>query len=93
MKKLKIVNKFRFTCSIIILIALCATIVFLITKKSSPQTIKTGLSEEDFVKEETPVKEDININMSVIGDIMCHDSQYKDAYLSSQDTYDFSYVF
>ena len=93
MKKLKIVNKFRFTCSIIILIALCATIVFLITKKSSPKVIETGLPEEDFVKEETPVKEDININMSVIGDIMCHDSQYKDAYLSSQDTYDFSYVF
>ena len=62
-------------------------------KKSSPKVIETGLPEEDFVKEETPVKEDININMSVIGDIMCHDSQYKDAYLSSQDTYDFSYVF
>ena len=91
MKKLKIVNKFRFTCSIIILIALCATIVFLITKKSSPKVIETGLPEEDFVKEETPVKEDININMSVIGDIMCHNSQYQDAFNGS--TYDFSYVF
>lgn len=45
------------------------------------------------VVEEDPIPEDININMSVIGDIMCHDSQYKDAYVSASDTYDFSYVF
>lgn len=38
-------------------------------------------------------KEDINFNMAVIGDIMCHNSQYQDAYLSSTDSYDFSYVF
>ena len=38
-----------------------------------------------------PIKEDINIKMTVIGDIMCHNSQYKDAYNGS--TYDFSYVF
>ena len=31
--------------------------------------------------------------MSVIGDIMCHDSQYMDAYVASSSTYDFSYVF
>lgn len=36
-------------------------------------------------------KEDITINMSVIGDIMCHNSQYKDAYRNGK--YDFSYVF
>lgn len=40
---------------------------------------------------EAPKKEDINIKMSVIGDIMCHNSQYIDAYNGS--TYDFSYVF
>ena len=38
-----------------------------------------------------PVKEDVNIKVTVIGDIMCHNSQYKDAYDGS--TYDFSYVF
>ena len=38
-------------------------------------------------------KEDLHISMSVIGDIMCHNTQYKDAYISSTDTYDFSYVF
>lgn len=35
--------------------------------------------------------EDIAVNMSVIGDIMCHNSQYKDAYKNGN--YDFSYVF
>ena len=38
-------------------------------------------------------KEDQHLSMSVIGDIMCHDSQYKDAYISSTGSYDFSYVF
>ena len=46
---------------------------------------------------ETPIieepKEDQSFSMSVIGDIMCHNSQYKDAYNSSTGTYDFSYVF
>lgn len=49
------------------------------------------------VETEPPVvvtkKEDQHITMSVIGDIMCHNSQYKDAYNASTKTYDFSYVF
>lgn len=40
-----------------------------------------------------PMPEDIHFSMSVIGDIMCHNTQYKDAYVSSSDIYDFSYVF
>ena len=38
-------------------------------------------------------KEDIHINMSVIGDIMCHNTQYMDAFDATSNTYDFSYVF
>lgn len=38
-------------------------------------------------------QKDITFNMSVIGDIMCHNTQYTDAYNSNTDTYDFSYVF
>lgn len=56
---------------------------------------QTNASENDLTtgNNETValVKEDINIKMTVIGDIMCHNSQYKDAYNGS--TYDFSYVF
>lgn len=39
-----------------------------------------------------PPKEDQHFTMSVIGDIMCHNTQYKDAY-TSNGSYDFSYVF
>jgi len=54
----------------------------------------SNLQEEQ--KEDEPVvvvPEDITINMGVIGDIMCHNSQYTDAYNSSTGEYDFSYVF
>ena len=37
--------------------------------------------------------ENTTINMAVIGDIMCHNTQFQDAYESSTDSYDFSYVF
>lgn len=52
--------------------------------------------EEEEEEKEAPVivkKEDLHFSMSAIGDIMCHNSQYKDAYVSSTGTYDFSYVF
>lgn len=48
-------------------------------------------SEVSALTVKTTKKEDITINMSVIGDIMCHNSQYIDAFSGS--TYDFSYVF
>ncbi len=40
----------------------------------------------------TPIP-DINISLSVVGDIMCHNTQYWDAYDSGTKTYDFTYVF
>ena len=40
-------------------------------------------------KEETP----ITFNLTAIGDVMCHNTQYMDAYDSSTGEYDFSYVF
>lgn len=35
----------------------------------------------------------ITFSLAAIGDIMCHNTQYMDAYNSSTDSYDFSYVF
>ena len=43
--------------------------------------------------ENTIKPENTTINITSIGDIMCQNTQYKDAYDSSNDTYDFSYVF
>ena len=63
-------------------------------KKEPPQESNPNIEETDLeppVVEET--KPDQHISLSVVGDIMCHNSQYKDAYVSSTGTYDFSYVF
>lgn len=37
--------------------------------------------------------EDITFNLTAIGDVMCHNTQYIDAYNKDTDEYDFSYVF
>lgn len=38
-------------------------------------------------------QKDITINMAVIGDVMCHTTNFNDAYDEQNDTYDFSGVF
>ena len=38
-------------------------------------------------------KEDITINMTVAGDVLCHNTNFFDAYNASTDSYDFSYTF
>ena len=43
--------------------------------------------------EEIIIPEDITITLTAIGDIMCHNSNYNDAYDSAVGGYDFSYVF
>ena len=67
-------------------------------KQISQDTDLTENNEADGQKEQQNSetkqdKEDIHITMTAIGDIMCHNSQYKDAYNSNTGTYDFSYVF
>lgn len=45
------------------------------------------------VEEEEVIPEDTHLKISVIGDIMCHNSQYLDAYDLYNADYDFSYAF
>lgn len=54
------------------------------------QEINEPKSDEENMEQEP---KNTYIKMTVIGDIMCHNSQYKDAYNSTTGTYDFSYVF
>ena len=72
-------------------------IEYLSTEELPPENIiNLGNNESENIEEEPIVivkQEDQHFSMSVIGDIMCHNSQYKDAYISSTGTYDFSYVF
>lgn len=90
---MKIVNKKRFIIFILILILCILTILFFINKKKDTSIITNAPLNENIDGTPNVVSEDKHISMSVIGDIMCHNSQYTDAYISSQDTYDFSYVF
>ena len=53
--------------------------------------VAENLNNTQVVENETA--EPISFSLSAIGDVMCHNSQYIDAYVSSTDTYDFSYVF
>lgn len=43
--------------------------------------------------ENTPEQTDTTFTLTAIGDVMCHNTQYFDAYNSSTGEYDFSYVF
>lgn len=59
----------------------------------SQEILETEEKDEEEEKIPDPPKEDINIEFTAIGDIMCHNTQYNDAYDSKTGSYDFSYVF
>lgn len=95
-KKLVIKDKKKFIKSVSILIAIIAILFILFSvahniKKGSSNSKDKNNKEISEIEEQKP--EDITFNMSVIGDIMCHNTQYTDAYNSSTGTYDFTYVF
>lgn len=48
---------------------------------------------EDISEEEIEKPVNITFTLSAIGDIMCHNTQYLDAYDKDTNSYDFSYVF
>lgn len=49
--------------------------------------------QDDIAEKEIPIPEDTTIHMTVAGDILCHNTNFWDAYDASTDTYDFSYSF
>ena len=83
-------KKKLFICLIIILLIMFA--FFEIRYLTRPK-VENVSNQEELIQPEIPQTKDISITMNVIGDIMCHNSQYSDAYNSSTGTYDFSYVF
>ena len=97
------VNKILFSTVICLLILFTVITIFYYFKnksdyqnlvKTSKQALEEQQQEEQQdVKENTEEPTDITFTLSAIGDIMCHNTQYNDAYNSQTDTYDFSYVF
>ena len=61
------------------------------TSKQEIEQERQANEENSKEDEEEPV--DVTFTLSAIGDIMCHNTQYNDAYNSETGTYDFSYVF
>ena len=55
------------------------------SNQSSSQTSSENNAE--------PEQSDVSFTMCAIGDVMCHNTQYWDAYDKNTNTYDFSYVF
>ena len=87
-------------------ILLCITIFFQIYNyfqhkqfvKSVDESIEQSLSDANAANEKKEEKKetDTTFTMTAIGDVMCHNTQYLDAYVETDDeenNYDFSYVF
>lgn len=87
--------KFKKRFFIILAILIIATIVsvYIIFSQNNINNEENLASEESNKQEEVIIPPDISINMSIIGDIMCHNSQYMDAYSESTKEYNFEYVF
>lgn len=65
--------------------------------ETSKQEIETEKQEEqdssNNVQENQKEETDTTFTLTAIGDVLCHNTQYMDAYDSDTGTYDFSYVF
>lgn len=83
------VRKLNYRKVIVFLVVVFLLFYFLIS--GIPKLFENSKNIETMVQAETT--KDITVNMAVVGDIMCHTSNFQDAYNSENDTYDFSHVF
>lgn len=91
-RKKRKINYVRVTIFFIVLIAIVWCIGFAFFGKSDKNSTD-GSSIGDGNTSETVAFEDTTIHLTAIGDIMCHGPNYKAAYISSTDSYDFSPFF
>ena len=63
------------------------------SKEETAQEEQENKNAETENKEDTKQETDTTFTLTAIGDVMCHNTQYMDAYDSNTGTYDFSYVF
>lgn len=92
-------DKYFIIFLLILTVFLSFTIIFYHFKnRNESQNISTANvnsnNNSELVNSENQ-KEKVNttFTMTAIGDVMCHNTQYWDAYNQETDTYDFSYVF
>ena len=91
---------------LIALLAVVATVYYFHNLNNNSSTIQTSsndfnstdssennLNKTDHTSLEDSTSENLTFNLAVIGDVMCHNTQYIDAYDKNTGEYDFSYVF
>ena len=87
---------------ILLSLILIFILAFLVFNKISQNTNSINLADEtqpqnsdsnNNIYEQNNENSDITFTMAAIGDVMCHNTQYKDAYNSETGEYDFSYVY
>lgn len=97
-------NKFLICSISLLLIIFIFIAVFYYFKNRNDYNNLVETSKQELEKEQEEAKSnsnnnsesessDISFTLAAIGDIMCHNTQYIDAYNEDTDTYDFSYVF
>ena len=68
-----------------------------INQENNIQNTETSEETKNIQNTQSPTnevtKKSTTINMAFTGDIMCHNTIYKDAYNSTNGSYDFSYIF
>ena len=83
----------------LIILLIIVTVSFYFYNTSKHNSFINSLSSETSVEPENSEEnekeeaEDTTFSLCAIGDIICHNTQYQDAYSSDSDSYDFSYVF
>lgn len=78
---------------LILTILVILGIYFVQTKWKHDDVNQNGENLSQEKEEVESPKEDITINMTVAGDVLCHNTNFFDAYNASTDSYDFSYSF
>ena len=87
----KVLNFLIVFAIVCILICISLIIKTILDKKQKSKVADGKTMEIDSVANEVQLPDDITIQLAVIGDIMCHNTQYNDAYENGE--YDFNYVF
>lgn len=82
-------NSTKYLLLILIVLCVVAAVLFLFNTPNVEQKDSSETSMASTVEE----KKDISFTLTALGDVLCHNTQYWDAYDRSTDTYDFSYVF
>lgn len=85
-------NMKKIFCAML-LVFLIILVISNISKAPTKLSTQKTSNEPSTVNSSEPQKVDTTINMAVVGDIMCHGPNFKDAYNSSTKTYDFSTFF